>query len=78
MSDTSRIGSLVSWTLVDCVWRMSYLIGAIVVMIVLNPKLAAMVLSILPLLTVLYAIFQTRLIGVNREVREINSQITRS
>ena len=76
MSDTSRIGSLVSWTLVDCVWRFSYLIGAIVVMIVLNPKLAAMVLSILPLLTVLYAIFQKRLIGVNREVREINSQIT--
>ena len=76
MSDTSRIGSLVSWTLVDCVLRMSYLIGAIIVMIVLNPKLAAMVLSILPLLTVLYAIFQKRLIGVNREVREINSQIT--
>ena len=76
MSDTSRIGSLVSWTLVDCVWRISYLIGAIVVMIVLNPKLAAMVLSILPLLTVLYAIFQKRLIHVNREVREINSKIT--
>ena len=76
MSDTSRIGSLVSWTLVDCVWRISYLIGAIVVMIVLDPKLAAMVLSILPLLTVLYAIFQKRLIRVNREVREINSRIT--
>lgn len=76
MSDTSRIGSLVSWTLVDCVWRFSYLIGAIVVMIVLNAKLAAMVLSILPLLTVLYAIFQKRLITVNRQVREINAQIT--
>ena len=76
MSDTSRIGSLVSWTLVDCVWRLSYLVGAIVVMILLDPKLAAMVLSILPLLTVLYAIFQKRLIDVNREVREINSRIT--
>ena len=53
MSDTSRIGGLVSWTLVDCVWRISYLIGAIVMMVVMNPKLAAMVLSILPLLTVL-------------------------
>ena len=76
MSDTSRIGSLVSWTLVDCVWRISYLIGAIVVMIALNPKLAAMVLSILPLLTVLFSIFQKRLIHVNREVREINARIT--
>ena len=76
MSDTSRIGSLVSWTLVDCVWRLSYLIGAIVVMLVLNARLAAMVLSILPLLLLLYSIFQKKLIRVNREVREVNSHIT--
>ena len=76
MSDTSRIGSLVSWVLVDCVWRLSYLIGAIVVMLILNPKLAAMVLAILPLLTILYSIFQQRLIGVNRDIRETNSRIT--
>ena len=76
MSDTSRIGSLVSWTLVDCVWRLSYLAGAIVVMILLNPPLAAMVLSILPLLTILYSVFQKQLIGVNRQLREINSRIT--
>lgn len=76
MSDTSRIGSLVSWTLVDCVWRISYLIGAIAVMIALNPGLAAMVLSILPLLVILFTLFQKKLIRVNREVREVNSQIT--
>ena len=76
MSDTSRIGELVSWSLVDCVWRLSYLLGAIVVMVVLDPGLAAMVLSILPLLVLLYAIFQKKLVKVNREVREINSQIT--
>ena len=76
MSDTSRIGSLVSWTLVDCVWRISYLVGAVVVMVALDPKLAAMVLAILPLLVVLYSIFQKRLIRVNREIREVNSQIT--
>ena len=76
MSDTSRIGSLVSWTLVDCVWRISYLIGAIVAMVIMNPKLAAMVLSILPLLVILFSIFQKKLIRVNREVREINSKIT--
>jgi len=76
MSDTSRIGGLVSWTLVDCVWRLSYLIGAIVVMVAMNPKLAAMVLSILPLLLILFSVFQKKLLGVNREVREVNSQIT--
>ena len=76
MSDTSRIGGLISWTLVDCVWRLSYLIGAIVVMLMLNARLALMVLSIVPLLLVLYSIFQKKLIHVNREVREINSTIT--
>lgn len=76
MSDTSRIGSLVSWSLVDFVWRISYLIGAVVVMVSLNPKLAAMVLSILPLLVILFSVFQKRLIGINRQVREVNSQIT--
>ncbi len=76
MSDTSRIGSLVSWSLVDCVWRISYLVGAIVVMVALNPGLAVRVLSILPLLVILFAIFQKKLIRVNRQVREVNSQIT--
>ena len=66
MSDTARIGSLVSWTLVDCVWRVSYLVGAVAVMVTLNPSLAAMVLSILPLLVILFSIFQKKLIRVNR------------
>ena len=76
MSDTARIGGLVSWTLVDCVWRLSYLLGAIAVMLMLNTKLALMVLSILPLLVVLFSIFQKKLIRVGREVREVNSRIT--
>lgn len=76
MSDTSRIGTLVSWTLVDCVWRISYLVGAIAVMLAINPRLTAMVLSIVPLLVVLFSIFQKKLIQVNREVREVNSKIT--
>ena len=76
MSDTARIGTLVSWTLVDCVWRITYLVGAVVTMLLLNARLALMVLSIIPLVVVLFAIFQKKLIKVNREVREINSHIT--
>lgn len=76
MSDTSRIGGLVSWTLIDCVWRISYLVGAIAVMVMLDPKLAAMVLSILPLLVILFSVFQKKLLRVNRDVREVNSRIT--
>ena len=76
MSDTGRIGGLVSWWLIDCTWRVSYLIGAVFVMIRMNAKLAMMVLTTVPLLVLLFAIFQKRLEDVNHEVREINSKIT--
>ncbi len=76
MSDTSRIGSLVSWSLMDAVWHMSYLVGAIIVMFMVNAKLAMMVILILPLIIALFSVFQTKLIRVNREVRELNSKIT--
>ena len=76
MSDTGRIGGLVSWWLIDCTWRITYLLGAILVMIQMNARLAMMVLTTVPLLVLLFSIFQKRLIGVNREVREVNSRIT--
>ena len=76
ISDSSRIGSLFSWTLIDGVWQMTYLVGAIIVMLVINAKLALMVLIIMPIIVLLFSVFQSRLVRVNREVREINSKIT--
>ena len=76
MSDTGRIGSLVSWTLIDCTWRVSYLVGVVFMMIRMNAKLAMMILATVPLLVILFSIFQKKLIAVNREVREVNSHIT--
>ena len=76
MSDTSRIGSLVSWTMMDFVWHGCYLIGAAVVMLVINARLALLVLAIVPLVTLIFSFFQKKLIHLNREVRELNSQIT--
>lgn len=76
MSDTGRIGGLVSWWLIDCTWRVAYLVGAVFVMIQMNAKLAMMVLTVVPLLVILFSFFQKKLITVNREVREVNSRIT--
>ena len=76
MSDTGRIGGLVSWTLIDSVWRISYLVGAICVMLWMNWRLTLLILVILPLLVILFSIFQKKLIRVNREIREVNSRIT--
>lgn len=76
MSDTQRIGSLVSWSLIDSVWRVTYLVGAVAVMFAINARLALLVVLILPLIVVLFSLFQSKLIRVNREMREINSRIT--
>ena len=76
MSDTSRIGALFSWTIIDSVWQGAYVIGAVVAMLIVNARLALMVLTILPLLVVLFSIFQKKLVRINREIREINSKIT--
>ena len=76
MSDTSRIGSLVSWTLMDAVWHTSYLVGSLVVMLIINARLALLVMLILPLIVILFSLFQKKLIMANRKIRELNSRIT--
>ena len=47
MSDTSRIGALFSWTVIDSVWQLAYVVGAIAAMLAVNARLALLVLSIL-------------------------------
>ena len=76
MSDSGRIGGLVSWWLIDCTWRVAYLTGVIFTMFRMNARLAMMVLATVPLLVLLFSVFQKKLIHVNREVREVNSRIT--
>lgn len=76
MSDTEKIGTLVSWTLINGIWYMAYLVGSAVIMLMMNVKLALMVLTILPILMIIIGFFQKKLIIANREIREINSRIT--
>jgi len=76
MSDTNRIGALVSWSLMNGVWYISYIIGAIIVMVAVNVKLAFWVLLIVPIIAVVAQMFQMKLVTLNHKIREVNSQIT--
>ena len=76
MSDTSRVGGMVSWGVMDSVWNMTYLIGGIIVMLSLNWKLALMVLVIVPIIAVAATYFQKIMVVLNRKIREINSRST--
>ena len=76
MSDTQRIGELLSWTLLNSAWQLCYVIGAVVAMFVIRPRLAWLVTAILPVVALLYAVFQKRLFNLNRQIREQNARIT--
>ncbi len=76
MSDTQRIGSLVSWTVLEFLWQIGYVVGAVVVMFVINARLALLVVAVLPLTVLLFSLFQSKLTKANREIRELNSKIT--
>jgi ATP-binding cassette subfamily B protein len=76
MSDTGRIGGVIAWDFMSGIWNLSYLIGAAVVMLILDWKLAICVMVIVPVLALGAALFEKRLRGLNKEVRELNSQIS--
>ncbi len=76
MSDTQRIGELLSWTLLNSAWQLCYVVGAVIAMFSIEPRLAVLVTALLPVVALLYAVFQKRLFSLNREIRELNAQIT--
>lgn len=76
MSDTSKIGELVSWVMMDSVWQLTYMIGAIAVMFSIRWKLALIALAVLPIAAVLLAVCLNKITSLNRSVREINSKIS--
>ncbi|MBR0139854.1 MAG: ABC transporter ATP-binding protein, partial [Firmicutes bacterium] len=76
MSDTGHIGETLTWNLNDGIFFSLTVIGSIAVMLSIDPKLTAMILVIVPVISVFYALFQGKLFRLNRQVREINSRIT--
>lgn len=76
MSDTTSIGEIVTWYIIDGVWQLSYVIGAAIVMLVISPRLALLILSIIPAVVVLVSFLQKKLTVMNRAIRDINSKIS--
>ena len=76
MSDTNRIASMIAWNMTDILWAMFYVFGTFAAMLVLNWRLALVVILIVPAIAVLTGYFQNRILHWNRKVRKINSQIT--
>jgi len=78
MSDTNRIAGMIAWNMTDILWSVFYVLGTFAAMLLLNWKLALVVIVIVPVIAVLTGYFQNRILHWNRKVRKINSQITGS
>ncbi len=76
MSDTDRIASTLAWGLMEGVWYIAYLLGAVVLMLVLDWRLALWILGLVPVMALASAYFQKKLVFYHRRVREQNSRIT--
>lgn len=76
MSDSEKIGGIVVWDGNHGLRHIVYVAGAVCVMFSINAYLALCVLAVVPLITLATALFQRKLIKLNRKEREINARIT--
>lgn len=76
MSDSGKIGEMMAWRIMDLVWYGSYILFVLAVMLVTNWRLALYVIALVPVAVFFIVLFQKKLLVLNRQVRELNSQIT--
>lgn len=75
-SDVERLGEAVSWTIVDIIWGITLTSFYIIMMLVIDVKLALMTFVIIPPLVFATNYFQKKLLKYSRKSRSINSLIT--
>jgi len=75
-SDASRLGEIVSWSLIDLLWGAAAMLLYSAVMLALNWRLALLTMVVIPPLAVASLYFQGQILRAYREVRRLNSRIT--
>lgn len=76
ISDTGRVGEMMSWVFMDIIWQFTYILFVLVNMVLLNAKLALWVIVLVPIAVMTIIFFQKKLLLQNQRVRELNSIIT--
>ena len=76
MNDSQRIAGMLAWNLTDILWALFYVFGSFVSMLLLNWRLALILIPIVPVMALLTMYFQNRILRWNRRVRKMNSRIT--
>ena len=69
-SDTSRLGEIISWGLVDIIYAFFKLLFIFIIMCGINFKLALIMLIIIPVVTIAASIFNNMIIKLSRKQRK--------
>ncbi len=77
-ADCDRLSRILAWGFLDIVWGFFLVIAMAVIMLVLNLKLALLVLSTIIPLILLSRFFRKRMLIASRQIRKHNSRITAS
>lgn len=77
-SDSERIGDFISWSFVDGIGAVAYIIFAMIWMLITDVKLTIWVMTVMPVLVIVVYYFQKIILKGHRESRKINSKITGS
>ncbi len=75
-SDCERLSNIMAWGVLDFFWGVTLMSGIAIVMFTLQPRLAAIVLTVIPVLVIVSGFFQRRILTSSRVVRKTNSRIT--
>ncbi len=76
VADVSKLGQNIVWNIVDMTWGIAMMTTMIIVMFFINVKLTLLSLTMVPVLFLISAFFQKRMLSSNRKVRKVNSIIT--
>jgi ATP-binding cassette subfamily B protein len=77
-SDSGRVSELVTWGIVDTTWAVMNITTSMIFMLIINWKLALIVMLTIPVLLVIAINFRKRILVEFRKSRRANSKITGS
>src|SRR5512133_1319570 len=75
-SDSGRVADLMTWGLLDSTWAVMNILTATIFMLLINWRLALIVLAVLPILIVIAVNFRKKILVEFRNSRRANSKIT--
>lgn len=77
-SDSRKLANVISWGVVDLLWSFVVMVTILIVMFILEWRLALIVTAAIPVMAVVAWYFRKKILVHYREARKINSQVTAS